>query len=68
MKEKLFRGKRKDDGSWICGYLYCAGGCAYIWYKKPSGRMFLRTVIPETIERLPDDTRMLRCVDDTDEW
>ncbi len=55
MREILFRGKREDNGEWVCGY-YCHcvyamnGGKTYPAIQQTDdGSLYFREIIPETI-------------------
>ena len=49
MREILFRGKRVDNGTWTCGYLFCIWERTYLCWGTTNGVPNMEEVIPETV-------------------
>lgn len=49
MREILFRGKRTDNGTWTCGYLFCIWERAYLCWGTTNNVPNMEEVIPETV-------------------
>ena len=49
MREILFRGKRTDNGTWTCGYLFCTWERAYLCWGTTNSVPIMEEVIPETV-------------------
>ena len=49
MREILFRGKRTDNGTWTCGYLFCISERAYLCWGTTNNVPNTKEVIPETV-------------------
>ena len=49
MREILFRGKRKDNGIWMCGYLFCIWERAYLCWGTTNGVPDMVEIDPETV-------------------
>lgn len=49
MREILFRGKRTDNGTWTCGYLFCIWERAYLCWGTTNNVPNMKEVIPETV-------------------
>ena len=49
MREILFRGKRKDNGIWRCGYLFCIWERAYLCWGTTNGVPNMVEIDPETV-------------------
>lgn len=48
-REILFKGKRKDNGEWIQGFLFCVWNEVYILWGTTNGVPDMVEVIPETV-------------------
>ena len=51
MREILFRGKRTDNGTWTCGYLFCIWERAYLCWGTTNGVPNMEEIIPETVSQ-----------------
>ena len=49
MREIEFRGKREDNGEWVCGYLFKIWERVYILWGTTNGVPNMVEVIPETV-------------------
>ena len=49
MREILFRGKRTDNGTWTCGYLFCIWERTYLCWGTTNNVPNMKEVIPETV-------------------
>lgn len=49
MREIKFRGKQKNGGEWIYGYLFCIWQQAYILWGTVNGNPDMKEVIPESV-------------------
>ena len=49
MREVLFRGKRTDNGTWTCGYLFCIRERAYLCWGATNNVPNMKEVLPETV-------------------
>ena len=49
MREILFRGKRTDNGTWTCGYLFCIWERTYLCWGTTNSVPNMEEVIPETV-------------------
>ena len=49
MREILFRGKRTDNGTWTCGYLFCIWERAYLCWGTTNSVPNMKEVLPETV-------------------
>ena len=49
MREILFRGKRTDNGTWTCGYLFCIWERAYLCWGTTNSVPNMEEVLPETV-------------------
>ena len=49
MREILFRGKRTDNGTWACGYLFCIWERTYLCWGTTNNVPNMKEVIPETV-------------------
>ena len=49
MREVLFRGKRTDNGTWTCGYLFCIWERTYLCWGTTNDVPNMKEVLPETI-------------------
>ena len=49
MREILFRGKRVDNGTWTCGYLFCIWERTYLCWGTTNGVPDMKEVLPETV-------------------
>ena len=49
MREILFRGKRTDNGTWTCGYLFCIWERTYLCWGTTNDVPNMKEVIPETV-------------------
>ena len=49
MREILFRGKRMDNGTWTCGYLFCIWERAYLCWGTTNNVPNMKEVLPETV-------------------
>lgn len=49
MREILFRGKRTDNGTWTCGYLFCIWERNYLCWGTTNNIPNMEEVIPETV-------------------
>ena len=51
MRDILFRGKRTDNGTWTCGYLFCIWERAYLCWGTTNNVPNMEEVIPETVSQ-----------------
>lgn len=51
MREILFRGKRTDNGTWTCGYLFCIWERTYLCWGTTNNVPNMKEVLPETVSR-----------------
>ena len=51
MREIIFKGKRKDNGNWIDGYLFCIWDKSYILWGTTNGVPNMIEVIPESVRQ-----------------
>lgn len=51
MREFLFRGKRTDNGTWTCGYLFCIWESAYLCWGTTNSVPNMEEVLPETVSQ-----------------
>ena len=49
MREILFRGKRTDNGTWTCGYLFCIWERKYLCWGTTNNVPNMKEVLPETV-------------------
>ena len=49
MREILFRGKRTDNGTWACGYLFCIWERTYLCWGTTNNVPNMKEVLPETV-------------------
>ena len=49
MREILFRGKRTDNGTWTCGYLFCIWERTYLCWGTTNNVPDMEEVLPETV-------------------
>ena len=49
MREILFRGKRTDNGTWTCGYLFCIWERTYLCWGTTNNVPNMKEVLPETV-------------------
>lgn len=49
MREILFRGKRKDNGIWTGGYLFCIWEKSYLCWGTTNNVPNMNEIIPETV-------------------
>ena len=49
MREILFRGKRTDNGTWTCGYLFCIWERTYLCWGTTNSVPNMEEVLPETV-------------------